>query len=60
VQLVGKHINATVNNPIEAILSLEIGHAEAALRGDGKRLQYSDQITATQSWADIKTCKEEG
>jgi putative tricarboxylic transport membrane protein len=60
VQLVGKHIDATVNNPIEAISHWKSGALKPLCVFDAKRLPVTDTITATQSWADIKTCKEEG
>jgi putative tricarboxylic transport membrane protein len=60
VQLVGKHIDVTVNNPIEAVSHWKSGALKPICVFDGKRLPITDKITATQSWADIPTCKEQG
>jgi putative tricarboxylic transport membrane protein len=59
-QLVGKHVDATVNNPIEAVAHWRSGALRPLCVFDKARLKASDKITATQSWADIPTCKDEG
>jgi len=60
VQLVGGHVNSTVNNPLEAV---------AHWRGDKlrplcvfwkERMPSKKKVTATQSWNDVPTCKEAG
>lgn len=60
VQLVGKHIDSTVNNPIEA----ESHWRSSALRPlcvmDKERLPYKAKLTTTQSWNDIPTCTSAG
>jgi putative tricarboxylic transport membrane protein len=59
-QLVGKHIDSSVNNPIEAVSQWKAGQLRPLCLFDSKRSVYKDKITATQSWADIPTCKESG
>lgn len=60
VQLVGKHIDSSVNNPIEAVAHWRSGALRALCIFDAKRSVYTDKVTATQSWHDIPTCKEAG
>ena len=60
VQLVGKHVDSTVNNPIEAVAQWRAGQLKALCVFDEKRLTYKAKVTPTQSWADIPTCKESG
>jgi putative tricarboxylic transport membrane protein len=59
-QLVGKHINSSVNNPIEAVAQWRAGSLRALCVFDDQRMPYKDKVTATQSWNDIPTCKEAG
>lgn len=60
VQLVGKHIDSTVNNPIEAVAQWRAGQLRALCVFDEKRMAYKTKVTDTMSWADIPTCKEAG
>ncbi len=60
VQLVGKHINSSVNNPIEAVAHWKAGTLRALCVMDDERMPYKEKITATQSWNDIPSCKESG
>ena len=60
VQLVGKHIDSTVNNPIEAVAQWRAGQLRPLCVFDDERMPYKSKITATQSWNDIPTCKEAG
>ena len=60
VQLVGKHIDSTVNNPIEAVAQWRAGSLRPLCVFDGKRMPYHDKITKDMSWGDIPTCKEAG
>jgi len=60
VQLVGKHVQATVNNPIEAVEHWRSGTLRALCVFDDQRMPYKDKITATQSWNDIPSCREAG
>mgnify|MGYP001806727518 CR=1 FL=1 len=59
-QLVGKHVDATVNNPIEAESHWRAGKLRALCVMDAKKLPYADKVTATQSWADLPTCASAG
>jgi tripartite-type tricarboxylate transporter receptor subunit TctC len=60
VQLVGKHINSSVNNPIEAVSQWKAGALKPLCIFDAKRSIYTDKVTATMAWSDIPTCKEGG
>ena len=60
VQLVGNHIDSTVNNPIEAIAQWRAGQLRPLCVFDDERMPYKQKITETQSWNDIPTCKEAG
>jgi tripartite-type tricarboxylate transporter receptor subunit TctC len=59
-QLVGKHVNSTVNNPIEAVAQWRAGKLRPLCVFDPKRLPVKDKMTDTMAWADIPTCKEGG
>ena len=50
VQLVGNHVDSTVNNPIEAVAHWRAGKLRALCVFDNKRLDYKDKITADHSW----------
>ncbi len=60
VQLVGNHVDSTVNNPIEAEAHWRGGKLRALCVMDGQPLPYKNKVTAQQSWADIPTCKSAG
>ena len=60
VQLVGKHIDSTVNNPIEAESHWRAGKLRALCVMDKQPMPYKAKLTATQSWADIPTCTSAG
>jgi len=60
VQLVGKHVDATVNNPIEAEGHWRAGKLRALCVFDAQKLPYTKKVTATQSWADLPTCASAG
>jgi putative tricarboxylic transport membrane protein len=59
-QLVGKHVDSTVNNPIEAVSQWKAGQLRALCLFDTKRSVYTGKVTPTQAWSDIPTCKEAG
>jgi tripartite-type tricarboxylate transporter receptor subunit TctC len=59
-QLVGKHINSSVNNPIEAVAQWRAGKLRALCVFDSERLPYKNKVTETQAWGDIPTCREAG
>ncbi len=59
-QLVGKHVDATVNNPIEAESHWRAGKLRALCVFDSKPLPYKDKVTGSQAWADLPTCASAG
>ena len=59
-QLVGKHVDATVNNPIEAESHWRAGKLRALCVMDSQKLPYKEKVTATQSWNDLPTCASAG
>jgi putative tricarboxylic transport membrane protein len=60
IQLVGKHVDSTVNNPIEAVGQWRAGKLRALCVFDGNRMPYKNKVTDTQSWYDIPTCRDSG
>jgi putative tricarboxylic transport membrane protein len=60
VQLVGKHVDSTVNNPIEAVAQWRANSVRPLCVFDGKQLAYTDKIANNMSWSDIPTCKSQG
>lgn len=60
VQLVGGHIDSSVNNPIEAVAQWRGGQLRPLCIFDTKRSTYTQKVTESQSWADIPTCEESG
>ena len=59
-QLVGKHVDSTVNNPIEAVSQWKAGALRPLCIFDNKRSIYTAKVTKDQAWSDIPTCKESG
>src|SRR3954466_3533098 len=59
-QLVGNHTASNVNNPSENLEVWRAGQVRALCVFDDQRIEYKTKVTATQSWNDIPTCKEEG
>jgi len=60
VQLVGGHVDSTVNNPIEAVAQWRGGKVRPLCVFDGKPLTYADKIADGKGWSDIPTCKSQG
>ena len=60
VQLVGNHIDSSVNNPIEAVAHWRAGKLKPLCVFDAKKLDYKDKIAGDMSWNDIPTCKSAG
>ncbi len=60
VQLVGKHVDATVNNPIEAVAQWRAGKVRPLCVFDSKPLASKEKVAGDMSWADIPTCKSQG
>jgi tripartite-type tricarboxylate transporter receptor subunit TctC len=59
-QLVGGHVDSSVNNPIEAVAHWRSGKLKPLCVFENKRLPYKEKVTDKMSWADIPTCKEGG
>jgi tripartite-type tricarboxylate transporter receptor subunit TctC len=59
-QLVGKHIDSTVNNPIEAVAQWRGGALRPLCVFDNERMPYKEKVTKDMSWYDIPTCKASG
>ena len=60
VQLVGKHVDSTVNNPIEAVAHWRAGTLRPLCVFDSAPMAYTAKVTATQAWGDIPPCKTQG
>ncbi len=60
VQLVGKHVDSTVNNPIEAESHWRAGKLRALCVMDKEKMPYPARLTPTQSWQDVPTCASAG
>ncbi len=60
VQLVGKHVDSTVNNPNEAIAHWRAGKLRPLCVFDSKPMPYKEVIAEGKSWGDIPTCKSQG
>ena len=60
VQLVGNHIDFSVNNPIEAVAHWRSGKLRPLCVFDGQRMPYKGKVTSTMSWNDIPLCKDQG
>jgi putative tricarboxylic transport membrane protein len=59
-QLVGGHVDSSVNNPIEAVAQWRGGELRPLCVFDTERLAYREPIAEGKSWADIPTCREAG
>jgi putative tricarboxylic transport membrane protein len=59
-QLVGGHVDSTVNNPIEAVAQWRAGSLRPLCVFELKRLPYKDKVAGNVGWSDIPTCKETG
>ncbi len=60
VQLVGNHVDSTVNNPIEAVAQWRGGKVRPLCVFDSKQMSYDEQVFEGKGWKDIPTCKSEG
>ncbi len=60
VQLVGNHVDSTVNNPIEAVAQWRAGKLRPLCVFDRVALPVTDKIAGDQGWSDIPTCKSQG
>jgi putative tricarboxylic transport membrane protein len=55
-QLVGGHIDSTVNNPIEQVSFWQAGNTRALCVFGAERMQAESEA----KWAEVPTCKEAG
>jgi putative tricarboxylic transport membrane protein len=60
VQLVGKHVDSTVNNPIEAVAQWRAGTLKPLCSFSAQPLQYTKKVTKEMAWGDIPTCRKVG
>jgi putative tricarboxylic transport membrane protein len=60
VQLVGNHVDSTVNNPIEAVAQWRGGKLRPLCVFDAKPMAYDEPIADGKAWKDIPTCKSAG
>jgi putative tricarboxylic transport membrane protein len=60
VQLVGGHVDSTVNNPIEAVAQWRGGKVTPLCVFDAKPLDYKEKVAGDTSWNSIPTCKSQG
>jgi len=60
VQLVGNHIDSSVNNPIEAVAQWRGGKLRPLCVFDSKQLTYNDKVAGDLAWSSIPTCKSQG
>jgi putative tricarboxylic transport membrane protein len=60
VQLVGGHVDSSVNNPIEAVAQWRAGKLRPLCVFDAQPLPVTDKIAGDRAWSDIPTCKSEG
>jgi len=60
VQLSGGHVQSHVNNPSESVGHWQAGQVKALCVFSSERMPQGAKVTATQSWGDIPTCKEQG
>jgi tripartite-type tricarboxylate transporter receptor subunit TctC len=59
-QLVGGHVDSSVNNPIEAVAQWRAGNLRPLCVFDRSRLPYKAKVTRDMSWGDIPVCKDAG
>lgn len=59
-QLVGGHIDANVNNPIEHVSHWRAGQVRPLCVLNTQRMPFRDAIADGKSWHDIPTCREQG
>ncbi len=60
VQLVGKHIDSSVNNPIEAVEQWRAGQVRPLCVFDDQPMPYKAKVTKDMAWGDIPPCKKMG
>ena len=58
-QLVGGHVDSHTNNPNESIGQWKAGQVRPLCVFSPKRLPKGENVTPTEGWSDIPTCKEQ-
>jgi putative tricarboxylic transport membrane protein len=58
--LAARHVDITVNNPIEAEKLWREGAVRPLCVFDGQPLEYHEKVSGDQSWADLPTCMSTG
>jgi len=59
-QLVGGHIDSSVNNPIEAVSQWRAGNLRPLCVFDLQPLPYKAKVTKDMAWGDIPVCNKSG
>jgi tripartite-type tricarboxylate transporter receptor subunit TctC len=59
-QLVGGHVDSSVNNPIEAVAQWRAGNLRPLCVFELQRMPYKEKVTKDMSWNDIPVCKDSG
>ncbi|HEX3710124.1 MAG TPA: tripartite tricarboxylate transporter substrate-binding protein [Pseudolabrys sp.] len=59
-QLVGGHIDSSVNNPVECVAHWRAGSVRPLCVFDEKPMPYPTKMTSDMSWQDIPTCTSKG
>src|SRR5688572_9543962 len=59
-QLVGGHVDSSVNNPIEAVSHWRGGALKPLCVFDKEPMKYTEKVTEQMAWADIPTCRSAG
>jgi putative tricarboxylic transport membrane protein len=60
VQLVGAHVDSTVNNPVEAVAHWRAGKLRPLCVFAPERMPYTEPVAGEQGWSSVPTCKEQG
>ncbi len=59
-QLVGEHIDSSVNNPVECVAHWRAGSVRPLCVFDSKVMPYPAKMAGDMSWQDIPTCESKG
>ena len=59
-QLVGGHVDSSVNNPIEAVAQWRGGALRPLCVFDTEKLAYDEPVADGKAWSDIPLCSEAG
>ncbi len=59
-QLVGEHIDSSVNNPVECVAHWRAGSVRPLCVFDSKPMPYPAKITSDMAWQDIPACGSKG